>query len=156
VLTEAGRLYFDRARAALAGLVDANAAVTDMSHEIAGPIRFTTGGDNTGMIANLIAEFLARYPKVQLDMVLTPRRVDLVTEGFDLALRAGPLIDSTLVVRRLGRSDHGLFASPAYLRKAGKPQRVKDLARHRFVLFGQMPERDSCACSPITARPAPS
>ena len=142
VLTEAGRMYFERARAALAGLADANAAVTDMSREIAGPIRFTTGGDNTGMIANLLGEFLGRYPKVQLDVVLTPRRVDLVTEGFDLALRAGPLVDSSLVVRRLGRSDHGLFASRAYLRKAGTPRRVSDLARHRFVLFGEPHQRE--------------
>ena len=141
-MTEAGRLYFERARAALAGLADANAAVTDMSREIAGPIRFTTGGDNTGMIANLLGEFLGRYPKVQLDVVLTPRRVDLVTEGFDLALRAGPLVDSSLVVRRLGRSDHGLFASRAYLRKAGTPRRVSDLARHRFVLFGEPHQRE--------------
>jgi DNA-binding transcriptional LysR family regulator len=143
VLTEAGRMYFERARGALAGLADANAAVTDMSREVAGPIRFTTGGDNTGMIANLLGEFLGRYPKVQLDVVLTPRRVDLVAEGFDLALRAGPLVDSSLVVRRLGRSDHGLFASRAYLRKAGTPRRVSDLARHRFVLFGEPHQRES-------------
>jgi DNA-binding transcriptional LysR family regulator len=142
VLTEAGRLYFERARAALAGLADATAAATDMSQEIAGPIRFTAGGDNTGMIANLVSEFLGRYPRVQLEVVLTPRRVDLVTEGFDLALRAGPLIDSSLVVRRLGRNDHGLFASPTYLRRAGKPQRVSDLTGHRFVLFGELPERE--------------
>jgi DNA-binding transcriptional LysR family regulator len=143
VLTEAGRLYFERARAALTGLADANAAVTDMSQEIAGPIRFTTGGDNTGLIANLVSEFLSRYPKVQLDVMLTPRRVDLVTEGFDLALRAGPLVDSSLVVRRLGRNDHGLFASPAYLRKAGKPRSVGDLERHRFVLFGEPHQRET-------------
>jgi DNA-binding transcriptional LysR family regulator len=142
VLTEAGRVYFDRARAALAGLSEANAAVTDMSHEIAGPIRITAGADNTGMLASLFGEFLRRYPKVQLDVVLTPRRVDLVAERFDLALRAGPLIDSSLVVRRLGRSDHALFASRAYLRRAGKPQRVSDLARHQFVLFGEAPERE--------------
>jgi DNA-binding transcriptional LysR family regulator len=141
VLTEAGRLYFERARAALAGLADVSAAVTDMSREIAGPIRFTTGGDNTGMMASLLAEFLARYPKVQLDVVLTPRRVDLVAEGFDLALRAGPLVDSSLVVRRLGRSDHALFASPAYLKKAGRPKRVRDLTRHRFVLLREPGER---------------
>jgi DNA-binding transcriptional LysR family regulator len=142
VLTEAGRLYFERARASLAGLAEATAAVTDMSKEIAGPIRFTAGGDNTGMIAGLIGEFLERYPKVQLDVVLTPRRVDLVNEGFDLALRAGPLLDSSLVVRRVGRSDHGLFASRIYLRRAGTPRRVNDLARHRFVLFGEPHDRE--------------
>jgi len=142
VLTEAGRLYFERARAALGGLAEANATVTDMSREVAGPIRFTAGGDNTGLIANLLVEFTARHPKVQIEVVMTPRRVDLVNEGFDLALRAGPLVDSSLVVRRLGRNDLGLFASRAYLDKAGKPQRVSDLGRHRFVLFGLPHQRD--------------
>ena len=141
VLTEAGRLYFDRARAALGGLADASAAVIDTSREIAGPIRFTAGGDNTGLMANLLAEFLARHPKVQIDVVLTPRRVDLVAEGFDLALRAGPLVDSSLIVRRLGRGDLGLFASRAYVRKAGTPRRVSELAGHRFVLFGEPHDR---------------
>jgi DNA-binding transcriptional LysR family regulator len=141
VLTEAGRLYFERARVALGGLHDANAAVMDMSHEIAGPIRFTSGGDNTGLLASLLSEFLGRYPRVQIEVVLTPRRVDLVAEGFDLALRAGPLVDSALVVRRLGRSDLALFASAAYLRRAGRPRKVSDLARHRFVLFGESPQR---------------
>ena len=140
VLTEAGRLYFDRARASLGGLADAGAAVTDLSSEIAGPIRLTAGG-NSGLLAKLVSEFVTRYPNVQIDVVLTPRRVDLVAEGFDLALRAGPLVDSSLIARRLGRQELGLFASPAYLRKAGRPRRVADLAKHRFVLFGEPPER---------------
>jgi DNA-binding transcriptional LysR family regulator len=143
VLTEAGRVYFERARSALGGLADAGAAVTDQSGEVAGPIRFTAGGDNTGLLANLFAEFLTRYPKVQLDVVLTPRRVDLVAEGFDLALRGGPLVDSTLIARRLGRTELGLFASRAYLRRAGHPRKVADLARHRFVLFGAPNEREN-------------
>ncbi|HVV53438.1 MAG TPA: LysR family transcriptional regulator [Polyangia bacterium] len=143
VLTEAGRLYFERARAALGGLADAGAAVTDLGGEVAGPIRFTAGGDNSGLLAGLLAEFLGRHPKVQIDVVLTPRRVDLVAEGFDLALRAGPLVDSALIARRLGRTELGLFASRAYLRKAGRPQRVADLAGHRFVLFGEPHEREN-------------
>src|SRR3954470_17028555 len=107
VLTEAGRLYFERARAALGGLADASATVTDMSRDVAGPIRFTAAGDSTGMLAGLFGEFLGRHPKVQLDVVLTARRVDLVAERFDLALRAGRLSDSALVARRLGRFDLG-------------------------------------------------
>ncbi len=142
VATEAGRVYFERARAALAGLSEAGAAATDMSREIAGPIRFTASSDSTGYLVSLIGEFLAKYPKVRLDVVLTARRVDLVTEGFDLALRAGPLIDSSLIVRRLGRTDHGLFAARSYLRRAGTPRRVGDLPRHRFVLFGDGPQRE--------------
>jgi DNA-binding transcriptional LysR family regulator len=140
--TEAGRLYFERARAALGGLADANAAVADLSQEIAGPIRFTAGGDNTGLLASLLSEFLAQHPKIQIDVVLTPRRVDLVGEGFDLALRAGPLVDSSLVARRLGRTELGLFASRGYLRRAGRPKTVAELAGHRFVLFGPPHERE--------------
>ncbi len=142
VLTEAGRLYFERARAALGGLADAGAAVTDLSGEAAGPIRFTAASSG-GFLAKLLAEFLFRHPKVQLDVVLTPRRVDLVAEGFDLALRAGPLVDSALIARRLGRTELGLFASRAYLRKEGRPQRIADLAHHRFVLFGEPHEREN-------------
>lgn len=142
VPTEAGRLYFERARAALAGLSDAGAAVTDMSRDVAGPIRFTAASDNTGYLVSVIGEFLAKYPKVRLDVVFTPRRVDLLTEGFDLALRAGPLVDSSLVVRRLGPTDLRLFASRSYLRRAGTPRQVSDLAKHRFVLFGDGPQRE--------------
>ena len=142
VPTEAGRVYFERARAALAGLSDASAAVTDMSREIAGPIRFTAAADNTGYLVSLIGAFLAKYPRVRLDVVMTPRRVDLLTEGFDLALRGGPLIDSSLIVRRLGRTDHGLLAARSYLRQAGTPRRVSDLSKHKFVLFGDGPQRE--------------
>jgi DNA-binding transcriptional LysR family regulator len=141
VLTEAGRVYFERARAALAGLTDAGAAVADMTREIAGPIRFTTGSDNTGFIISVIRDFLERYPRVQIDAVFTPRRVDLVAEGFDLALRAGPLVDSSLIVRRLGRTDLRLFASRDYVRKQGRPRRFTDLVAHRFVLFGEPHQR---------------
>jgi DNA-binding transcriptional LysR family regulator len=147
VPTEAGRVYFERARAALAGLADAGAAVTDMSREIAGPIRFTAGGDNTGLLIGLVAEFLAQHPKVQLDVALTPRRVDLIQEGFDLALRAGPLVDSSLIVRRLGRTDHGLFASRPYLRREGTPRQVSDLAGHRFILMGEPNQREQLRLS---------
>src|SRR5450432_1141687 len=86
VLTEAGRLYFERARASLGGLADATSTVADMSDEIAGVIRFTTAPDYTGTLAGFLAEFLRRHPKVRIETILTPRRVDLVSEGVDLAL----------------------------------------------------------------------
>jgi DNA-binding transcriptional LysR family regulator len=136
VLTEAGRLYFERARVSLGGLADATAAVADMSHEAAGLIRFTSAPDNAGVLAGFIAEFLRRHPQIRIEMILTPRRVDLVAEGVDLALRAGRLADSSLVARRIGGADLGLFASGAYLRRMGTPKALPDLARHRFVLFG--------------------
>lgn len=136
VPTQAGGVYFERARAALSGLGEARAAVVEMSGEIAGPIRFTTMADNTGLITRLLAEFIDLHPKVQIEVMQTPRLVDLLTEQFDLALRGGPLGDSSLVVRRLGRTTTGLFASRSYLRKHGRPSTLEELSGHRFVLFG--------------------
>jgi DNA-binding transcriptional LysR family regulator len=70
---------------------------------------------------------------VSVELVLTTRTVDLVEEGFDLALRGGPLKDSGLIARKLGKADAGLFASPAYLEAHGRPTRLADLTAHAFV-----------------------
>ena len=137
VLTEAGRLYFERARAALGGLADASATVTDMSRDVAGPIRFTAAGDSTGMLAGLIGEFLARHPKVQLDVVLTPRRVDLVAEGFDLgAARPGRLVDSSLVGAPAGRGSISACSprGPTCARPGGPPA-SPSWRSHRCILL---------------------
>src|SRR5580692_6780641 len=143
VLTEAGRLYFERSRANLVGLADATAAVADMSDDVAGLIRFTTAPDHAGILAGFLAEFLRRHPRVRIETILTPRRVDLVAEGVDLALRGGRLADSTLVARRIGGADLGLFATAGYLRRAGTPRTLAELARHRFVLFGPPDARET-------------
>ncbi len=143
VLTEAGRLYFERSRANLVGLADATAAVADMSDDVAGLIRFTTAPDHAGILAGFLAEFLRRHPKVRIETILTPRRVDLVAEGVDLALRGGRLADSTLVARRIGGADLGLFATAGYLRREGTPRTLADLERHRFVLFGPPDARET-------------
>jgi DNA-binding transcriptional LysR family regulator len=143
VLTEAGRQYFERARASLAGLADATAAVSDMSDQVVGLIRFTSAPDHSGVLAGFLAEFLRRYPKVRIEAILTSRRLDLVAEGVDLALRGGRLADSSLVVRRIGNADLGLYATAAYLRREGTPRTPADLARHRFVLLGPPDVRET-------------
>ncbi len=68
-------------------------------------------------------------------MFLTGRYVDLVKEGFDLAVRAGALTDSSLPARKIGDTEVGLFASPAYLDEAGRPRRLAHLAEHECVLY---------------------
>lgn len=137
-LTDAGRQYFERTRAALTSLSDASASVAEMADEVAGPIRFTAAPDGSGVLSRIIAEFVRRHPKVTMDVVLTPRRVDLLAEGFDLALRAGRLAESSLRVRRIGTAEIGLFASRAYLRRTGRPTHVAALADHPFVVFGPL------------------
>lgn len=135
-LTDAGRAYFDRVRGAVAGLADASADVVDMGTEPRGTIRVTAPVDlGQLLLADVVARFVEKYPQVRFEVSLTARVVDLVGEGFDMAIRASPLHDSSLVVRKLGAADMGLFASRAYLKARGTPARVADLAEHAFVGF---------------------
>jgi DNA-binding transcriptional LysR family regulator len=130
-LTEAGRGYFQQARVALGGLHEANAVVADLGQEPHGTVRITTPADSgDGLFANLIAGFVALHPRIRVEVSLTGRRVDLVAEGFDLAVRAGPLDDSSLVARRVAATDLRLYAAPSYLERRGRPRRLADLAAH--------------------------
>lgn len=134
-LTDAGRAYHERARDALASLDEAREAVSSLGAEPRGLVRVTAPVDLAGALADVTTRFLRSYPAVRVETALTARVVDLVREGFDLAVRAGFLSDSSLMSRRLGDTDHGLFASPAYLDAAGRPRRLSDLERHECVLY---------------------
>ncbi|HYQ15549.1 MAG TPA: substrate binding domain-containing protein, partial [Polyangiaceae bacterium] len=86
-------------------------------------------------LADIVAEFVREYPEIHVDLSLTSKVVDLVAEGFDLAIRAGHSRDASLVVRRVGTAALGLYASPAYLKARGRPRALADLAEHDCVLF---------------------
>jgi DNA-binding transcriptional LysR family regulator len=90
-----------------------------------------------GMIAvsGWITTYLERYPQVRVDADFTGRLVDIVHEGFDLAIRVGPLADSTLAARKLGELRYGLFAAPAYLARRAAPNLPGDLATHDVLVF---------------------
>jgi DNA-binding transcriptional LysR family regulator len=133
-LTDAGRAYYDRARDALASLDEARQAASSLGTEPRGVVRVTAPVDLVGDLGAVTSEFLGAHPAVRVEMFLTARFVDLVKEGFDLAVRAGPLTDSSLLARKLPDVEHALFAAPAYLARAGRPRRVEDLARHECVL----------------------
>jgi DNA-binding transcriptional LysR family regulator len=138
-LTDAGRTYYDRVRGAVASVSDASADVVDMEAEPRGTIRITAPADvGQALLAGVVASFSAKYPKVIFEVSLVSRVVDLVAEGFDLAIRASPLRDSSLVARKLGDSSLGLFASPEYLERRGTPTTVDDLATHDFVAFSSL------------------
>jgi LysR family transcriptional regulator AphB len=78
----------------------------------------------------LVADFLAAYPDVRIDLVLSNRRIDIIEEGFDLVIRIGALEDSNLIAKLLGNSQRNLYASPGYLALRGKPKMPKDLTDH--------------------------
>jgi DNA-binding transcriptional LysR family regulator len=134
-LTDAGRAYFTGVREAMQGLDEATGLVQEMGTEPSGLIRITTPPDLGPTLADLLARFLRRYPRISLELSLVSRTVDLVEEGFDLAIRAGRLSDSSLVARKIAPSDVGLFAAPSYLKRRGKPKTLADLAEHDCVLY---------------------
>ena len=135
-LTDAGRRFFDRVRGAVQGLDEAEAAAREEGSEPRGVVRMTAPTDAHSFgLGEALAAFRQKYPRVEIELTLTSRIVDLVAEGFDLAVRAGVLRDSSLVARKIGSSDMMLFASPAYLEKRGRPQTLADLATHDFVLY---------------------
>jgi DNA-binding transcriptional LysR family regulator len=135
-LTDAGAAYFARARQGLDAFGEAENAVRDMHGAPRGIVRISAPQDLGGtVIPWAIAEFTKKHPGIAVDAVFTPRRVDLVSEGFDLALRFGKLDDSSLLARRIGTIDHALVASRAFLKAHGTPSAVSDLAKMPCILF---------------------
>ncbi|HEX5661220.1 MAG TPA: LysR family transcriptional regulator [Polyangiales bacterium] len=135
-ITEAGQLYLERARSALGMLADARARLIDTESEPRGVVRFTGPPDDSGnMLAGALASFATAYPAIHVECLITQRRVDLVAEGVDLALRAGRLDDASLVGKKLGDTPLALYASPDYLAARGTPRKLAQLAQHDCVLF---------------------
>ena len=133
-LTEVGRAYFERAARAVVEAEEAERVVTRMQSAPHGLLR-VTAPLNFPVLGPLCAEFLARYPEVRVELVCTDRPVDLVAEGFDVAVRAGQLADSTLIARRLGTIQRGVLASPGYLKAHGVPRKPAELAQHACLVF---------------------
>ena len=134
-LTEVGRSYYDACARIVGELEDAERAVTNLQDTPRGPLR-VTAGPSVSFLGPIIAEYLKRHPEVRLEMFNTSRTVDLVEERFDLGIRAGTLSDSTLIARSLGRVGWFLVATPAYLKRRGRPRSPEDLKDHDCSFFG--------------------
>lgn len=135
-VTDAGRALAQELSVALDAIDQALRQAALDADRPRGRVRVTAArvfGDE--LLTPLIAPFLERHPEVQVELALLDRRVDLVAEGFDVALRAAPLDDSSLLVRRLGPAESCLVASPRYLRAHGTPERIADLRAHRWCVF---------------------
>lgn len=135
-LTEIGREFYERAVGILAAADEARRVVQQAQGEPRGTLRLTCGVE-FGMIAvsSWIDRYLAGHPEVRVEADFTGRVVDLVHEGFDLAIRVGPLGESTLVARRLGELRYGLVASPAYLARRRAPAQPDELRDHDVLAF---------------------
>ncbi len=133
-LTEVGEVYYHYARKVLDDLQEAERAVLEMEDKAIGKIRITAPvyyGEY--FVAPLINNFLLDYPQLDLELNLTNETIDLVEEGYDLAIRLGTLDSSTLMCRKLAHRTQYLCASPAYLAAHGTPQKPADLVSHRCL-----------------------
>jgi len=138
-LTDTGRSFYERSSRILADLEEAEAAVHQEHGELRGTLRIAMPlSFSLSHMCKPIAEFTQTYPKVTFDLDLNDRRVDLVQEGMDLALRIGHLSDSSLIARQLFDSHTVVCASPGYLEEHGVPKVVTDLRDHRCLVYGNM------------------
>lgn len=142
-LTEAGVRYHARVAPALGAVESASREVGELNDEPQGTLRITAPVDfGAARLATWVSEFTRRHPGVRVDAALTARHVDLIGEGFDLAIRAGRLADSSMVARKLAELSAGLFASEEYLARRGTPRRPADLLEHECVLFRPKKDRE--------------
>jgi DNA-binding transcriptional LysR family regulator len=132
--TAVGQAYYDAVASSVAIIDDAAADAGRHGTEPRGTVRITFPRDLG--LARTLARFSRKHPAIRIESTVTNRAVDLLAEGFDLAVRAAQkLEDSSLVARRIGASEMIMLASPSYLRRRGRPKRVAELAQHDFVLY---------------------
>ncbi len=138
-LTEDGRAYLLAVRASVLGLSEAYDALRHQRGAPQGTLRLAASPDFAApFLAPIIAEYIALYPDVAIDIDLSPRRVDIAAERFDAAIRVGPLEDSPLTSRRLATVPCFLYAAPDYLAAHGTPAHPADLAQHRCLPLPHM------------------
>lgn len=137
-LTELGREVYERATGILAA-IDETVRVVQKTQELPrGTLRVTCGVEFGLLAANdWIAAYLAKYPEVSVEADLTNRVVDVVQEGFDVAIRVGVLNDSGLSARKLGDIRYGLFVAPSYMKHKRAPRSPEELRSHALVLSPQ-------------------
>ncbi|MEM7544375.1 MAG: LysR family transcriptional regulator [Pseudomonadota bacterium] len=134
--TEIGLAYYDKAQEVLGAALEADAMATAMQDAPTGELKISAPlSFGLRHVAPALASFLSRYPQVSARLMFDDRRVELVAEGFDMAIRIGELPDSSLRARKLAETDLNLVASPAYLAARGTPTTVEELSDHEILHY---------------------
>ena len=135
-VTEEGAVYYERASRALEDLQEAQEQIYELKSRPRGPLKISLPQSLAiKYFGHMIASFAVEYPEVELDISLDERFVDIVNEGFDLALRIGSLKDTSLIARRMASCPFVLCASASYLKINGTPKTPSDLERHNVLAF---------------------
>lgn len=143
-LTEEGEIFLERCAEILQSLEEAESELTERTRVPRGRLRMNVPV-SYGMtsIAPRLGEFHEQYPQIELDVTLADRAVDLIEEGYDLAIRIGILQDSSLVSRQISMTRLMLCASPGYIERHGRPESPTDLARHQTIAYSYFSSRDT-------------
>ncbi len=137
-VTESGLIFSQHAQKILDDIQEAEQAVSERRLELQGSFRISIPMSfGMSYLSPLIAEFLRQHPSVQFQVELGDRYVDMIGEGFDIAIRIGSLADSTLVARRLGVLKRVICCSPQYIERAGLPLFPEDLLQHACLRYGR-------------------
>lgn len=136
-LTEEGRIYLQHVVRGLEAFSDADQALCPIKTAPSGTLRVSAPMSVTlTRLSAAIPRFLSRYPEITLDLHLDDRRVDIIQDGFDLAIRGSDsLEDSSMIARKLAAMPHVICAAPSYFNAHGKPEKPSDLKSHKCVRF---------------------
>lgn len=146
-VTETGNSFYEHSARILADLEEAESAVAQQHGELRGTLRVALPlSFGIRHMYKPIAGFCRRHPRVHFDLDLNDRRVDLVEEGADIAVRIGRLTDSSLIARRLFNARTVLCASAAYLEQRGTPRKLTDLHEHDCLVYSNLAEPTRWAC----------
>ena len=133
-LTDVGAGYYSRCAQILADLEEAEMAINNLQQTPRGSLRITAAGTfGEKYIGPAVADFLAKYPELNIEINFTSRTLDIVEEGYDLAIRFGRLQDSSLIARKIAPRRLYMCASPEYLKKHGTPEKLEDLKNHNCL-----------------------
>jgi DNA-binding transcriptional LysR family regulator len=138
-LTEVGKAYYDRCTQILADLEQADDVAGALQSTPRGTLRIYTATHIVQFVAPVVADFLKQFSGVKVDLTIGERTVDMIDEGFDIAIRLTPPPDSSLIVRSLATWRHVLCCSPDYLEKHGPPKQLSELADHNCVRHALYP-----------------
>ncbi len=138
--TEIGQMFYERCSHLVADFEEAERAATEQQAICRGMLRLNAS-PSFGMVhlAPAIARFTARHPEVSVELILTDRMVSLIEDGFDLAVRAEPVPDSSLIARRIAPCRTVVCGAPGYLEKRGMPQTPSDLTQHDCLILNNAP-----------------
>lgn len=141
-LTEAGQAYYENAARILTELEEADRKIGALQSTPRGRLRLHVGTHIVRFVAPVVSEYMARYPELSVELTMSERMVDLVEEGFDLAIRATVPADSSLVIRQLSAWRHVPCAAPSYLQAHEAPRTPADLPQHNCLRYAFYPYGD--------------